>query len=94
MAHCINIKLPEYSKLVSETNIGQRELKARIATWQELHNNYEAFPTAEEVMKMTDGVTSQANPLRKALDRVSYIKDRFPTLNSNTLSTVVDNIIA
>jgi hypothetical protein len=32
MAHCININTPEYKQLVKDTKLGQRELKARIAT--------------------------------------------------------------
>ena len=80
MAHCINITSPEYLALVSKTIIGQRELKARIATWQEI-NNTDKFPSIEEV----EGLLSA-----KVIDQ--YLPKRLVDLNKVFKGNLVEHI--
>lgn len=92
MAHCININTPEYKQLVKDTKLGQRELKARIATWQEINNDYDNFPTAEEVVGLLDSQVPNI-PQETSFDRDSFISEHFPTLNAEDIKEATNIII-
>ena len=50
MAHCINIKHPEYLKLLKETKLHPLALKAKISVWQ-TENTMDKFPTKEQLLE-------------------------------------------
>lgn len=92
MAHCINIQHPEYKKLVQETSLGQRELKARIATWQEIHNNYESFPSAKQVENLREDIKALKTPY-DAFGRLRYVRNNFGYVSDKHLIVGVDNLL-
>jgi hypothetical protein len=89
MAHCININSPEYISLARSSKLGQRELKARIATWQELTNNYDRFPSIEEVEGLLDNNYSEVT---EEFKEDKYLKEIFPNIDNSSLKDAILNI--
>jgi len=59
MAHCVNVRSREYLNLLRDlkskgSKMGQREIKARILLWQEKIGGLDKFPTAEQVVNLTN----------------------------------------
>ena len=89
MAHCINIKNSEYKKLAKESSLGQRELKARIATWQEL-NHTDSFPSIEQV----EGLLESNIPVKiqEEFNENSFLMEHYPNIDNTSLKDSVNNI--
>lgn len=52
MATCINKNSPEFKKLLEKTNESSIILSAKISLWQERTENYDRFPTMEELAEI------------------------------------------
>lgn len=48
--NCINTKSQEFIDLLQATKLKEPILKAKIGLWQQKNNNYESYPTAEQVL--------------------------------------------
>ena len=48
--NCINTKSQEFIDLLQATKLKEPILRAKIGLWQQKNNNYESYPTAEQVL--------------------------------------------
>ena len=49
MKHCINVKHSDVVELSKELGLHEAIVASKIALWQERNNNFDRFPTKEEL---------------------------------------------
>jgi predicted 3-demethylubiquinone-9 3-methyltransferase (glyoxalase superfamily) len=50
MVHCINTKSQDFIDLLQATKLKEPILRAKIGLWQQRNNNYDAYPTSEQIL--------------------------------------------
>ena len=73
MRHCVNPNHKEIKDLAKELNLHKAIVATKVAIWQEDNNNFERFPTKEELQSNTKPVL---NPESSEINQTSNLTDK------------------
>lgn len=75
MPHCINIKHPEFIKLLNSSGLKEAVLKAKLSVWQERTGNLDEFPDVSALLGGDTGVNRKlaAGPVMLQLEQAERL---------------------
>jgi hypothetical protein len=92
MSICINTSHPDFQKLLSETNLKEDVLKAKIATWRDTTGREEDFPTKTQVLTYALEFSISDAAVEKAIKELeSYEKEPFSEKVTQMLQVLSSN---
>ena len=83
MGQCVNSKHPEVVMMAGELNAHPAVVAAQIGIWQEKNNNYDRFPTSEELnkSKIQDDIALMFQNNEEFKNRLEYLFSKGATYN-------------
>lgn len=90
--NCVNIKHPDFQKLLKESNIPSFELEIKVADWQE-KNGVDKFPSVSDLLPIKPGVQElfESNPELATIGTQEQYSQYLESLNKPNTNPILQN---